>query len=49
MIIDLIGDEVEKRLEAEPYNFQVKTIPTDADPSKDPHSFIYMTYVNIFV
>ncbi|KAG0785722.1 hypothetical protein G6F57_009165 [Rhizopus arrhizus] len=40
---DLIGDEVEKRLEAEPYNFQVKTIPTDADPSKDPHSFIYMT------
>lgn len=41
--LDLIGEEVEKKLVEEPFNFQKKIIPVDADPAKDPHSYIYMT------
>ncbi|CEI94781.1 hypothetical protein RMCBS344292_08986 [Rhizopus microsporus] len=41
--INLIGEEVEKKLVEEPFNFQKKIIPVDADPAKDPHSYIYMT------
>jgi hypothetical protein len=42
---DLIGDVVEEKLQAEPYNFQKVIVPIGADPSKDVHSYIYMTYV----
>ncbi|RCH85814.1 hypothetical protein CU097_009077, partial [Rhizopus azygosporus] len=41
--INIIGEEVEKKLVEEPFNFQKKIIPVDADPAKDPHSYIYMT------
>ncbi|KAI8980272.1 Arb2 domain-containing protein [Pilobolus umbonatus] len=41
---DLIGDVVEKKLQAAPFNFQKVIVPLGADPSKnDPHSYIFMT------
>jgi hypothetical protein len=43
LLIDLIGDIVEERLQSEPYNYQKMTIPVGADPAKDVHTYIYMT------
>ncbi|KAI7903576.1 Arb2 domain-containing protein [Cokeromyces recurvatus] len=41
--IELIGDEVEKQLQSEPYNFQKLIVPIDANPKTDAHSYIYTT------
>ncbi|KAG2198536.1 hypothetical protein INT47_008640 [Mucor saturninus] len=41
--IDLVGDVVEEKLQAAPYNFQKVIVPIGADPTKDVHSYIYMT------
>ncbi|KAI8890939.1 hypothetical protein K501DRAFT_235814, partial [Backusella circina FSU 941] len=43
VFINLIGDVVEERLQKEPYHYQKMTIPLDADPTKDVHTFIFMT------
>lgn len=43
IFINLIGDVVEERLQAAPYNFQKVIVPIGADPEKDVHSYIYMT------
>ncbi|KAI9357452.1 hypothetical protein BD770DRAFT_388768 [Pilaira anomala] len=43
VFIDLVGDVVEEKLQAAPYNFQKVIVPIGADPSKDVHSYIYMT------
>ncbi|KAI8988306.1 Arb2 domain-containing protein [Mycotypha africana] len=41
--LELIGNEVEKKLQEEPLNFQKIYIPVGVDPEKEPHSYIYMT------
>ncbi|KAI9322310.1 hypothetical protein BX666DRAFT_1893688 [Dichotomocladium elegans] len=41
--IDLIGNLVEDKLQASPLNFQKAIIPVNADPAKDPFTYIYMT------
>lgn len=43
--LDIIGDVVEDRLQKAPYNFQKVIVPIGADPAKDIHSYIYMTWV----
>ncbi|KAI8056303.1 uncharacterized protein B0P05DRAFT_560366 [Gilbertella persicaria] len=42
-LIDIIGDEVEKRLQAEPYHYQKVYLPKGVDPEKEVHSYFYMT------
>ncbi|KAI9270725.1 hypothetical protein BDA99DRAFT_502546 [Phascolomyces articulosus] len=42
--IDLVGDLVEEKLQAEPLGFKKTIVPTNADPSSDePYSYIFMT------
>ncbi|KAI9247218.1 Arb2 domain-containing protein [Sporodiniella umbellata] len=41
--IELLEEELERRLVQAPFHFEKKTIPLEADPTRDPHSYIYMT------
>ncbi|KAI9484140.1 MAG: hypothetical protein EXX96DRAFT_561041 [Benjaminiella poitrasii] len=41
--MDLVGDEVEKLLQAEPYNYRKVIVPVNANPETDIHSYIYVT------
>ncbi|KAL1936363.1 hypothetical protein VTP01DRAFT_497 [Rhizomucor pusillus] len=41
--VGLIGDFVEQKLQQEPLSYQKTIIPVNADPSKDIHSYIFMT------
>lgn len=43
--IDLVGDLVEQELQSAPLNFQKAIIPVNANPSTEPHTYIYMTWV----
>lgn len=44
-LLDLVGDLVEQELQSAPLNFQKTIIPVNANPSTDPHTYIYMTWV----
>ncbi|CDH54120.1 protein fam172b-like isoform 1 [Lichtheimia corymbifera JMRC:FSU:9682] len=41
--INLVGDLVEQELQSAPLNFQKIIIPVNANPSTEPHTYIYMT------